>query len=110
RDGRTREAPEEATSVSANYAWTRRRLDDLTSPQRGHALGVELGAGVTLTQERRPYLRTRVRWLGYWPVAPESDRPSRLALRLDGGAVWAQEGTPVPVNQRFLAGGDNSVR
>lgn len=110
RDARTRETPDEATSVSANYAWTRRRLDDLTSPQRGHALGVELGAGVTLTQERRPYLRTRVRWLGYWPVAQASDRPSRLALRLDGGAVWAPEGTPVPVNQRFLAGGDTSVR
>lgn len=110
RDARLLQAPQEATSVSANYTWTRRRLDDLTAPQRGHALGVELGAGVTLTEQRQPYLRSRVRWLAYWPVAEASDRPSRLALRLDGGAVWARDGTPVPLNQRFLAGGDNSVR
>jgi translocation and assembly module TamA len=99
-----------ATSVSANYAWTRRAFDDLTAPRTGHGLAVELGAGVTLTQERRPYVRTRVRWLGYWPVAEASEQPSRLALRLEGGAVWSRQGAPVPVTQRFLAGGDNSVR
>lgn len=99
-----------ATAVSANYAWTRRAFDDLTAPQRGYGLAVELGAGVTLSQERQPYLRTRVRWLGYWPVGSDSPRPSRLALRLEGGAVWSAPDAPVPVTQRFLAGGDNSVR
>ena len=103
-------AREEASAVSANYAWKRRRLDDLTAPQRGYGLGVELGAGVTLTQERRPYVRSRVRWLSYWPLGERSDRPSRLAVRLDVGGVWVPDGAPVPTNQRFLAGGDNSVR
>ncbi len=99
-----------ATSVSANYAWTRRAFDDLTAPQRGYGLAVELGAGVTLTQDRKPYLRSRVRWLGYWPVGTASVRPSRVALRLEGGAIWAPQDAPVPVTQRFLAGGDQSVR
>lgn len=110
RDSAFAAGREQASALSANYAWTRRRLDDLTSPQQGYGLGVELGAGVTLTQERQPYVRSRVRWLGYWPLAEGTDRPSRLALRLDVGGIWAKQGTPVPVNQRFLAGGDNSVR
>ena len=98
------------SSISANYAWTRRRFDDITFPRRGHGLAVELGAGVTLSQERQPYLRAKARWLGYWPVASDSTRPSRLALRLEGGAIWARNNAPVPATQRFLAGGDQSVR
>lgn len=98
------------SSISANYAWTRRRFDDITFPRRGHGLAVEMGAGVTLSQERLPYLRAKARWLGYWPVASESTRPSRIALRLEGGAVWARSDAPVPATQRFLAGGDQSVR
>ncbi|WP_314226368.1 autotransporter assembly complex protein TamA [Tepidimonas sp.] len=99
-----------ATSVSANYAWTQRAFDDLTHPQRGYGLAAELGAGVTLTQARKPYLRSRVRWLGIWPLAGASERPSRLALRLEGAAIWAAQDAAVPVSQRFLAGGDQSVR
>ncbi len=103
-------ADEAESSVSANYAWTRRHFNDLTLPTAGHGLAVELGVGVTLTQERRPYLRARGRWQGYWPVGADSTRPSRVALRLEGGAVWSRDQSPVPATQRFLAGGDNSVR
>ena len=99
-----------ATSLSANYAWTRRAFDDLTHPQRGHGLAAEMGIGWTLTQTHKPYLRGRVRWLGIWPAANASERPSRLALRLEGGAIWAPQSAAVPVTQRFLAGGDQSVR
>jgi translocation and assembly module TamA len=101
---------ENASAISANYAWTRRRFDDNTFPRRGHGLAVELGAGMTLSQEQRPYLRAKARWLGYWPLGEEGTRPSRLAVRLEGGAVWARASTPVPATQRFLAGGDQSVR
>ncbi len=103
-------ANEAESSVSANYAWTRRRFNDLTLPTNGYGLAVELGVGVTLTQQRRPYLRARGRWQSYWPLAAESARPSRVALRVEGGAVWSRDQSPVPATQRFLAGGDNSVR
>ncbi|MDP2149260.1 MAG: BamA/TamA family outer membrane protein [Parvibaculum sp.] len=116
------------SSISANYAWTRRRFDDLISPEAGQGLGVELGVGTTLGTARRPFARTQARWLGYWPVgsipgfsrsaplgearpAPdETGRAGRLALRLQGGAVWAQKDAPLPETQLFLTGGDTTVR
>ena len=111
--------PEAAeSSITANYAWSRRRFDDLVSPRRGHGLAVELGAGTTLGTDRQPFARTQARWLGLWPLdraeaAPGSAAPSnlgRLALRLEGGAVIARDNAPVPETQLFLTGGDNSVR
>lgn len=116
-------------SLTANYAWTRRRFDSTPFPQRGYGLGLELGAGYTLVGERRPFGRTVGRWLGYWPVgsalaladertplgtarATESSgsRWGRVALRVEAGAVWARADTPVPETQLFLTGGDTSVR
>lgn len=116
-------------SLTANYAWTRRQFDSLLYPQQGWGLGLELGAGYTLAGERRPFGRTVVRWLGYWPLgesaapvvatpsnppvpdaSPAGARWGRLALRAEGGAVWAQADTPVPETQLFLTGGDATVR
>jgi len=117
------------SSISANYAWTRRRFDDLIFPQRGHGLAVELGVGYTLGGPRLPFGRTQARWLTYWPLgavaqaadpepgqARDVDTASRrtqfgrLALRLEGGAVVARDDAPVPDTQLFITGGDNTVR
>jgi translocation and assembly module TamA len=101
---------EAASALSANVAWTRRRFDNLTAPTQGQGLAVELGLGLTLSQERQFYLRSKARWQGYWPLARSSTRPSRLALRLEGGAIWSRDDKLVPATQRFLTGGDQSVR
>ena len=116
------------SSVSANYAWTRRRFNDLVFPEAGHGLSVELGVGTTLDEARLPFTRAQARWLGYWPISalgsaprtapmgearPEADdtgRAGRLALRLQGGALWAKQDAPVPETQLFLTGGDTTVR
>lgn len=109
------------SSLTANYAWARERFDDPVSPNRGHGLAVELGAGSTLGVARKPFGRVHARWLGLLPLgdAPRSSLPGvpgpgprlgRLALRLEGGAVIAADDAPVPDTQQFLAGGDNSVR
>ncbi len=99
-----------ASSLSAHYGWTRRDFNDLTNPTRGQGLALELGAGLTLSQNPVPYLRTKLRWLGYRPAFADSDRPSRWALRLEGGAVWSGDDSAVPATQRFLAGGEGNVR
>jgi translocation and assembly module TamA len=117
------------SSITANYAWTRRRFDDLIFPQSGYGLAVELGAGYTLGTTRLPFGRTQARWLTYWPlggvapvatpvpgqareVATASRRTQlgRLALRVEGGAVIARDAAPIPDTQLFITGGDNTVR
>lgn len=117
------------SSITANYAWTRRRFDDPISPHAGHGLAVELGAGYTLGTTRLPFARTRARWLGYWPLGDRSPPPEpkpgeardlnvsttrtnqgRLALRVEGGAVLAKRSAAIPDTQLFLTGGDATVR
>lgn len=116
-------------ALSANYGWTWRRFDTLPYPNRGYGLGLTLGVGTTLGGERKPFFSTHARWLGYWPLDPVtevldellamgrvSDKPAsssrngRLALRLQGGAVLADNNAPIPATQLFLTGGDTTVR
>lgn len=117
------------SSITANYAWTRRRFDDPISPNAGYGLAVELGVGYTLGTTRLPFARTQARWLGYWPLGDRSPPPEvkagearvvnafnnrtnlgRLALRVEGGAVVAKRSAAIPDTQLFLTGGDATVR
>jgi len=102
--------PERATGLSIGTGWTRRAFDDADDPTEGHGLAAELGVGWTLTPERKPYARARLRWRGLWPLPGPEGPASRLVFGVDGGVVWAAPDTPVPAGQRFLAGGDGSVR
>ena len=109
-------APATATALSANYAFTVRNFDSLPFPGSGWGLGMELGGGTTLGDQRDPYGRVLARWLGYWPLGRGADdasatlRAGRMALRAEAGAVIAREGINLPSTQLFLTGGDNSVR
>jgi translocation and assembly module TamA len=115
-----------------NFAWSRARFDGMPLPTRGHGLAAEVGVGMTLSQQRQPYLRTHVRWQGLlpldgdWSLTPPTQVPGaiqattqrstqalrlgRLSLRLEGGAIVSDTNAPVPDSQRFWAGGDQSVR
>ena len=95
-------------AVSANYAWTLRRLQPPLFPDHGYALGMELGLGYTLAQVQEPYLRARVRGLTYLPLADSAN--GRIALRADLGAVAARDVSAVPSTELFLTGGDSTVR
>ena len=105
-----------ADSISANYAWTQRNFDSLPFPSSGYGLGVELGGGTTLGNNREPYFRTQARWLGVWSLASRqesylpSSRSGRIAVRVEGGAVVARAGVTLPSTQLFLTGGDTTVR
>jgi len=105
-----------ADSITANYAWTQRNFDSLPFPSSGYGLGVEVGGGTTLGNNREPYFRTQARWLGVWSLADRQEsylptsRAGRIAVRLQGGAVLARTGATLPSTQQFLTGGDNTVR
>lgn len=96
------------SALSVHYSWRRRRLDSVPFPEEGHTLAAELGAGMTLESGRQPYLRGHVRVLAYEPLAAAAS--GRLALRGEVGAVLARPGAELPSSERFLTGGDNTVR
>ena len=108
--------PRSADALSANYALTQRKFDNLPFPSSGYGLGGELGGGVTLGSNRQPYLRAQVRGLGLVSLAGAdsgaraTQRAGRVALRAEGGVVLARTGAELPNTQLFLTGGDTSVR
>ncbi|WP_084824733.1 autotransporter assembly complex protein TamA [Lampropedia cohaerens] len=106
------DAPGSSSSIMANYAWTGRYFNNRNNPTEGFGIGAEGGIGFTLTPQREPFLRTHLRGLYLLPVgaANEVGRRSRIALRSDVGAIWADDGTEVPATLLFLTGGDTTVR
>lgn len=105
-------APGSSSSLMINYGWTGRYFDSKTLPTAGYGLGIELGAGLTLTPRREPFTRTRLRAMWFLPLGHRSDngRRSRLALRGELGAVVTDGDIRVPSSLLFLNGGDTTVR
>jgi translocation and assembly module TamA len=95
----------DGSALTANYVWTGRYFDSLPFPGKGYGLGVELGAGMTLGQDRQPFTRTVGRWLGIRPLAR-----GRIALRAEAGAVLSKDTARIPSTQLFRTGGDTTVR
>ena len=94
-------------SVSANFSWTWRDFDSLPFPSRGWGFGIELSAGTTLGSPRVPYTR----WLGKTLLmVPLPSIWGRIALRGQAGGIGTQDSSAIPNTQRFIAGGQNSVR
>lgn len=94
-------------SISANYGWTWRNFDSLPFPSRGMGVGAELGSGVTLGDQREPYVRWLVKGLGLVPLGASL---GRLAVRAEIGSVVSRDTSSLPATQLFWTGGDNSVR
>jgi translocation and assembly module TamA len=95
----------DGSALTANYVWTGRYFDSLPFPGRGYGLGLELGGGTTLGENRQPFTRAVGRWLGIQPL-----QRGRLAMRAEGGAVLAKDSASIPGTQLFRTGGDSTVR
>ena len=95
-------------ALSLNQRWHLRDWAPLPFPTAGHGLTLEWGAGWVTQPRRAPFGRVHARWQGLKPLSTAAD--GRLAIRLEGGAVFAALDTPVPEAQLFLTGGDQSVR
>lgn len=106
------DTPGSSSSLLASYSWTGRYFNNKTNPTGGHGIGWELGAGYALTPARDPFARARLRWLQFAPLGRRNDegRRSRLAMRAEGGAIFARSGVQVPLSLLFLTGGDTTVR
>jgi translocation and assembly module TamA len=95
----------DGSAISGNYVWTGRYFDSLPFPSRGYGLGAELGAGVTLGNDRKPFVRSAARWLGV-----KSLTRGRIALRAEAAAVVAADSARIPGTLLFRTGGDSTVR
>lgn len=101
-----------SSSLLASYSWTGRYFDNKINPTKGYGIGLEVGAGYTLTPEQDPFMRVRARGLKFVPIGKADDlgRRNRLAFRVDGGGIISRSDVQVPLNLLFLSGGDTSVR
>ena len=93
-------------ALTLNYSWTRRDVDDLLRPRRGHLLNLQLGGASESLLSTRSFARAYARGLQIVPVG----RNDRIHLRGEFGAVWAQAREGIPTEFLFRAGGDQSVR
>ncbi len=99
----------EATStrtVTGNWTWIKRAVDDLLDPRRGYVLEVQLGAGTTVAPSDRRFTRAYLRHVRYFSVA-ERDV---LILRGELGATFAGSREGIPQDFLFRTGGSQSVR
>ena len=99
---------DEASSVTANYQWIWRDLDNPMLPTRGLSATVETGAGYAFnaTKDSGRFARMRARVTAYWPFGDAWF----AQVRGEAGEVFAGDNVTVPFTLLFRAGGDESVR
>ncbi|NMG73246.1 autotransporter assembly complex protein TamA [Aromatoleum diolicum] len=93
-------------SLTANWSWTRRQVDDVLDPRRGDVLQFEIGGGARALLSDQNFLRLYGRYVHYRPMA-ERDV---LILRAEGGATLASSRDGVPQDFLFRTGGTQTVR
>lgn len=106
------DAPANSSSLLGNYSWTGRFFDDRVSPTSGYGVGIDAGAGMTVTPRGKPFLRLNARAVKLWPIGQgnRAGKRGRIALRGEAGTIVADGGVVVPARLLFLTGGDTTVR
>jgi len=99
-------ATDNLQTLSANYSWTLRRVDDLLRPKKGYLVNLQLGGAAEALLSTRSFVRSYGRGVYIQPLG----RNDRLHLRAEAGAVWADARDGIPNNFLFRAGGDQSIR
>lgn len=94
------------SALVADARWTRRDVDDLLLPRRGNLIDVRLGGARRELLSDQDFLRTHVRYQGWWPVG----RRDVVSLRVEGGLTAAESRFGIPQQYLFRAGGAQSVR
>lgn len=93
-------------ALVGRYDWTRRRVDNVVNPQRGHMLAAQLVGASRHLGSDTDFLRAYARAIGFYPL----DRQARIIVRGELGQVWAARADDVPIDWRFRTGGGGSVR
>ncbi|AMO39219.1 hypothetical protein AC731_019005 [Thauera humireducens] len=95
-----------SNTLTANWTWVQRAVDDLLDPTRGYVLEFQMGGGAAVAIADRDFVRLYGRAVRYQPVG-ERDV---LILRGEAGATLADSREGIPQDFLFRAGGAQSVR
>lgn len=93
-------------ALTANWAWTQRKVDDLLDPRSGYVLHGEFGGGAKAVLSDQNFFRSYGRFARYQPVG-ERDV---LILRTELGVTLAESSDGIPQDFLFRTGGAQSVR
>ena len=93
-------------TLTLNWGWVRRAVDDVLDPRRGHVLEIQIVGGVGLSAQARHFTRVYGRYQHYFTFGGRNV----LTLRGEAGATLAKTRDGVPQDFLFRAGGTQSVR
>jgi len=94
--------PFSAASVSGSFIWDRR--NDPFHPEKGSFLSFVLERAFPLFQSESNYLKSFIKYQHFIPVLSRVTFSATSRFGLGGGKK------PIPVHERFFAGGSNSFR
>lgn len=95
-----------SNTLSANWTWLQRKVDDLLDPRDGYVLEVKVGGGARALLSDQDFVRLYGRAVRYQPVRGADV----LILRAELGATLAPSRQGIPQDFLFRTGGAQSVR
>lgn len=98
--------PSSLTTLTANWGWVQRAVDNVLDPRTGYVVEVQVGGGSSIALAEQDFVRLYGRYQHYFPVG-ESDL---FTLRGELGATLAPSRDGIPQDFLFRAGGSQSVR
>lgn len=96
----------EHNTLTANWTWIRRAVDDLLDPRSGNVLEFQVGGGSSIALSDQNFVRLYGRLVHYRPVGARDV----LILRAEGGATLAPSRDGIPQDFLFRTGGAQTVR
>lgn len=93
-------------TLTANWTWIKRDVDNLLDPTRGYVLEFQLGGGAAIALAEQDFIRLYSRFARYQPVG-ERDV---FIVRGEAGATLANSREGIPQDFLFRTGGAQSVR
>ncbi|MBR0566603.1 BamA/TamA family outer membrane protein [Azoarcus sp. L1K30] len=98
--------PRSLETLTANWGWVKRDVDNVLDPRSGQVLEFQVGGGASVALSSQDFMRVYGRYQRYFPLG-ETDV---LSLRAEFGKTFADSREGIPQDFLFRAGGAQSVR
>ncbi|CAM5352948.1 autotransporter assembly complex protein TamA [Thauera sp.] len=100
-------APQRSNNtLTANWTWVKRAVDDLLDPTRGYVFEYQVGGGTAIALAEQDFVRLYSRFVRYQPVRGSDV----FILRAEAGMTVADSREGIPQDFLFRTGGAQTVR